>query len=247
MSLFYEGNHSCICMSGMLRVSSTSPRQDLILVSVSEHIWKCFPCHDPSFISTLTSNLTFEYLILHTALWTWTVPLWATHQMSPSILQLQTQAAHATQPMAINTSARGSHDSVRSLSSSSGSSSPRPSLDVVRCSRCQRSLSIDPASSALGPGVIRFGLNSYYCSRCAALVGFVKWSDAAKDTDMYTQPQNHWNTMSETKQAKLSDSDRNQAGCSLSFTLHHQRSTKDGSQVGEESISERSICFAKWA
>ncbi|KAJ5143351.1 uncharacterized protein N7515_002138 [Penicillium bovifimosum] len=40
-------------------------------------------------------------------------------------------------------------------------------LDNVRCSRCQRTLNIGPSG-----GAVQFGMNSYYCSRCAAKVGF---------------------------------------------------------------------------
>lgn len=94
--------------------------------------------------------------------------------MSPSILQLQTQAACGTQPIAIRNSKGRSDDSLATLSSSSRSASPRASIDIVRCSRCQRSLTIDPTSSSSAQGVVRFGLNSYYCSRCANHVGFIK-------------------------------------------------------------------------
>ncbi|KAL4782968.1 hypothetical protein BJX76DRAFT_349019 [Aspergillus varians] len=44
-------------------------------------------------------------------------------------------------------------------------------FDVVRCSRCQRSMSLENESN---PGVVRFGMNSYYCSRCASMVGFIR-------------------------------------------------------------------------
>ncbi|KAL2808160.1 hypothetical protein BJX63DRAFT_50744 [Aspergillus granulosus] len=42
-------------------------------------------------------------------------------------------------------------------------------FDIVRCSRCQRSMSLENEST---PGIVRFGMNSYYCSRCASMVGF---------------------------------------------------------------------------
>ncbi|CBF89817.1 uncharacterized protein ANIA_10050 [Aspergillus nidulans FGSC A4] len=45
------------------------------------------------------------------------------------------------------------------------------SFDIIRCSRCQKSLSIESDST---PGVVRFGMNSYYCSRCASMVGFIR-------------------------------------------------------------------------
>lgn len=98
--------------------------------------------------------------------------------MSPSFLQLQTQAGNGSQPISISAHPKSrSNDSINTLSSSSSSSSPKVSLDIVRCSRCQRSLSIDPAAPVVNSGAVRFGLNSYYCSRCANVVGFVKWSD----------------------------------------------------------------------
>ncbi|PGH23269.1 hypothetical protein AJ80_02685 [Polytolypa hystricis UAMH7299] len=63
-----------------------------------------------------------------------------------------------------------------SSTGSSGGMTPRTSsdsttsslhFDVVRCSRCQRSLSLENTGSS--PGVVRFGINSYYCSRCASM------------------------------------------------------------------------------
>ncbi|EPS28089.1 hypothetical protein PDE_03035 [Penicillium oxalicum 114-2] len=60
-------------------------------------------------------------------------------------------------------------------------SDPRPTkpssmqeltLDIVRCSRCQQSLSL--ASQSTGSGVVQFGMNSYYCHRCASKVGFLR-------------------------------------------------------------------------
>ncbi|OJD11323.1 hypothetical protein ACJ73_09567, partial [Blastomyces percursus] len=51
---------------------------------------------------------------------------------------------------------------------SSDSTNPVAStFDIVRCSRCQRSLCLEHSSSS--PGVVRFGVNSYYCSRCASM------------------------------------------------------------------------------
>ncbi|KAJ5921653.1 hypothetical protein N7454_009127 [Penicillium verhagenii] len=43
-------------------------------------------------------------------------------------------------------------------------------LDIVRCSRCQQSLSVGTQSG----GAVQFGMNSYYCNRCASKVGFVR-------------------------------------------------------------------------
>ncbi|KAJ5964911.1 uncharacterized protein N7479_004787 [Penicillium vulpinum] len=46
--------------------------------------------------------------------------------------------------------------------------SPPQILDIVRCSRCQQSLSLGQS----GCSIVQFGMNSYYCSRCATKVGF---------------------------------------------------------------------------
>lgn len=81
---------------------------------------------------------------------------------------------NATQPISIGSAKSRSNDSINTLSSSSGSSNPKLSIDIVRCSRCQRSLSIDPTIPASSANVVQFGLNSYYCSRCANMVGFIK-------------------------------------------------------------------------
>ena len=80
-------------------------------------------------------------------------------------MQLQTQAGHQATPTPLNLpeSKNNSDDSVSTLSSLSSNSSRKHSLDVVRCSRCQRSLSIEPAGAACQKTAIRFGTNSYYC------------------------------------------------------------------------------------
>ncbi|KAJ5855479.1 uncharacterized protein N7529_009423 [Penicillium soppii] len=43
-----------------------------------------------------------------------------------------------------------------------------PTFDIVRCSRCQQSLSLSQSGST----AVQFGMNSYYCNRCASKVGF---------------------------------------------------------------------------
>ncbi|EEA21313.1 conserved hypothetical protein [Talaromyces marneffei ATCC 18224] len=54
--------------------------------------------------------------------------------------------------------------SVRLSTPRSSDSKSSTFLDIVRCSRCQRSLSINGTSSP-AQGVVQFGMNSYYCSR----------------------------------------------------------------------------------
>ncbi|EYE93606.1 uncharacterized protein ASPGLDRAFT_44536 [Aspergillus glaucus CBS 516.65] len=57
-------------------------------------------------------------------------------------------------------------------SGATGNSAPgtASNFDIVRCSRCQRSMSLEKDEKT--PGVVRFGMNSYYCSRCASMVGY---------------------------------------------------------------------------
>ncbi|KAF2719153.1 hypothetical protein K431DRAFT_206621, partial [Polychaeton citri CBS 116435] len=61
-------------------------------------------------------------------------------------------------------------------STSNSSSSPSPTLmhclpdNMIRCSRCQRSQSIDIKTGK--KNMVQYGLNSWYCTRCAGMVGF---------------------------------------------------------------------------
>jgi hypothetical protein len=84
------------------------------------------------------------------------------------LLQLQTQASlHSP----ANSSRKSSAASASSMPPPGQSPSPKPSVDIVRCCRCQRSLTVDLSSGSL-KGVVPFGVNSYYCTRCARLVGY---------------------------------------------------------------------------
>lgn len=46
--------------------------------------------------------------------------------------------------------------------------------DYARCSRCQRSVSIDASAGPFYGNAVAFGTNSFYCRRCATMVGFKK-------------------------------------------------------------------------
>lgn len=99
------------------------------------------------------------------------------------LLQLQTAAAYSLirpKPQPLQDILEVSHDSFYSSASSSPSSSPSssdtsirtitPPPQIVRCSRCQRSASID--SGLKKSGMVSFGTNLYYCNRCASFVGY---------------------------------------------------------------------------
>ena len=88
-----------------------------------------------------------------------------------SVLQLQTSAAHVSRPgpAPLQDMLVTSDDSNDSFSSS-GSVSP-PLMQTVRCSRCHRTKSID-TSTPQKNGMLQYGINQWYCTRCATIVGY---------------------------------------------------------------------------
>lgn len=94
-----------------------------------------------------------------------------------NLLQLQTAAANVMIPTRPRTKPTQnvfqvtSDDSRSSCSSDSSSSSLSSMPDTARCSRCQRTPSIDIRTGS--SNMVQYGLNLYYCSRCAAIVGLV--------------------------------------------------------------------------
>ena len=103
--------------------------------------------------------------------------------MSSRVLQRQSAAAHGacsssvrrprTQP--VQNVLLVSSDSSSTSSSRSNSDSSKSSLDFssapeyARCSRCQRNASVDYRTGK--NNMIQYGLNLWYCNRCAAMVG----------------------------------------------------------------------------
>lgn len=92
-----------------------------------------------------------------------------------SLLQMQTAAAYGNQPTRPrpypiqNVLHVTSDDSVSSDDSSSSLDSTKSSLDLARCSRCQRTPSVDAKTGK--SNMVQYGLNLWYCTRCANLVG----------------------------------------------------------------------------
>lgn len=94
-------------------------------------------------------------------------------------LQMQTQAAHPTNiyrpsPKPIQNVLDVSPDSTSSYGSdSSANDSPvsQSPVDTARCSRCQRTASFDLTTRRTS-NMVSYGLNLYYCTRCANIVGF---------------------------------------------------------------------------
>jgi hypothetical protein len=48
-------------------------------------------------------------------------------------------------------------------------------MEVARCSRCHRSQSID-VTTGKAANMVAYGLNSFYCLRCANITGFLQRS-----------------------------------------------------------------------
>lgn len=103
-----------------------------------------------------------------------------------TILQMQTAAAHGRgqsrpQPFPVQNVLHVTSDDWSSSDSSSSGTSSSPasttpafesaksSLDLARCSRCQRTPSIDVKTGK--SNMVQYGMNSWYCNRCAAMVG----------------------------------------------------------------------------
>jgi len=95
-------------------------------------------------------------------------------------MQVQTAAAHTKAPHRpsphplqnmLYTSSESSADSDDSTSSSDSIGSDLTSpIESARCSRCQRTPSLDVRTGK--SNMVSYGLNLWYCTRCAAMVGF---------------------------------------------------------------------------
>ena len=96
-----------------------------------------------------------------------------------SLLQLQTQVAHIPpprrpQPQPLQNVLAVSDDLSESDGSSSSSQGTVTSpMDIARCSRCHRSQSID-VTTGKAANMVAYGLNSFYCLRCANITGFLQ-------------------------------------------------------------------------
>lgn len=96
-----------------------------------------------------------------------------------NFMQAQTSAAHGHQPSRPRPYPVQNVLHVTSDDSTSSDSGPssKSSLDfgmasppeLVRCSRCQRTPSLDIRTGQ--SNMVQYGLNLWYCSRCACMVG----------------------------------------------------------------------------
>ncbi|KAF2172106.1 hypothetical protein M409DRAFT_62915 [Zasmidium cellare ATCC 36951] len=91
-----------------------------------------------------------------------------------SLMSMQTSAAHGAPRPKIYPMQNVLHVTSDDSTSSSGSnnSSYGSSPELARCSRCQRTPSVDVRTGK--NNMVQYGLNLWYCNRCAALVGLTK-------------------------------------------------------------------------
>lgn len=95
---------------------------------------------------------------------------------TPRLLQMQTNASHGgrrPEPSPIqnvlHTTASDSPQRTADSPSSSHGGTRGSSIEIARCSRCQRTPSIDAKSGR--NNMVEYGLNLWYCTRCAQMVG----------------------------------------------------------------------------
>lgn len=177
--------------------SITALRQIRILTSSS------FPLHSkPRYLRHLHSKLQIKYTALFNYLFLLSCSTTSStiisfqiqlvnyppqyNAMSSRFLQIQNEAAYSSRSSSPRSQSRTSTSSETSSTSSSYSYSeerPRYSMDpstqprveVLRCSRCAKSVeTVTTGSSddASANGMVRFGHNLYYCDRCARMVGY---------------------------------------------------------------------------
>ncbi|KAF7191212.1 hypothetical protein HII31_07235 [Pseudocercospora fuligena] len=136
------------------------------------------PCASPTFSPGDDTSACIEHPLLASREITTLSP--TEPQMASNFMSRQTAAAHGQlsgrpRPYPVqNVLHVTSDDSTSSAESSSKSSisSTISSPELARCSRCQRTPSIDVQTGK--SNMISYGLNLWYCSRCAALVGLTK-------------------------------------------------------------------------
>lgn len=125
------------------------------------------PCCSPAFSPTEATPFSQHPLLARRESLTHTMPA------ASSLLQIQTNASHSspTRPQlqnVLHVTSDGSNSSNSSKSSMDSFSCP----EFARCSRCHRTSSVDYQSGQ--SDFYRYGLNLWYCSRCAGVVGMIK-------------------------------------------------------------------------
>lgn len=124
------------------------------------------PCSSPAFSPTEATSLPQHPLLARRESNFYIMPV-------ASLLQLQTAAAHSASPKRPHLQDVLQVTSDESTTSSNSSKSSMESLycppEFARCSRCHRTSSIDQKTGK--SNMISWSINSYYCRRCAEVVG----------------------------------------------------------------------------
>ncbi|KAM0721963.1 hypothetical protein Q7P37_002889 [Cladosporium fusiforme] len=129
------------------------------------------PNHSPGEINDNVDSDPYHPLLAYRP------PLPTQPTASANLLKMQTAAAHGSpiRPRPVpqqNLLQVTSDDSVTSSSSSRSSLEMFSAPEVARCSRCQRTPSTDVRTGQ--SNMVQYGLNLWYCSRCASMVGLTE-------------------------------------------------------------------------
>lgn len=158
-----------------LTVGTTPPTCYFTILTLPyDHFSVETPCHSPELAPTTTSATPTHPLLAERHFPLLSPPLSPISSASRvNFLQMQTAASNGSssrpRPIPVqNVLHVTSDDSSSSNSSYSSSDSHGSSLDFARCSRCQRTPSIDKSGRS---NMVQYGLNLWYCKRCASLVG----------------------------------------------------------------------------
>ncbi|KAI1151257.1 hypothetical protein F4825DRAFT_451665 [Nemania diffusa] len=64
---------------------------------------------------------------------------------------------------------------------------PVASVEVLRCLRCHRHVETTSTDDLASTGMIRVGFNLYYCTKCAAAVGYKQHGRGTGNEDRYDE------------------------------------------------------------
>jgi hypothetical protein len=107
------------------------------------------------------------------------------------------------------------------------------SPEIARCSRCHRTPSIDITTGK--SNMVQYGLNQYYCSRCAGMVGYYsRWTPPTMATRLITTTSNQPDVTHQTS------SIMDHFHWSWYWTIPHNNATDNTSRHRTASIWEHS-------
>ena len=159
-----------------ITIDSTSRQTCYFITTPStyDHLSTETPCYSPLLNPTETSVDPTNPLLAYKEPQTLTPPASPTTVTFSNFFQMQTAAAHGhstsrPRPSPVQNVLHVTSDDSSGSESSSSIDSRQSSLDLARCSRCQRTPSVDARNGK--SNMIQYGLNLWYCNRCANMVG----------------------------------------------------------------------------